>query len=90
MAVDQGISDPRSSQTSMQTGMRYPSPFFDIGSLFLPPRLKDLFKFCQLYAFSDEIISATIYKLAQFPITDIVYDTKDEELKSRWRRKSVV
>lgn len=69
----------------MQTGMRYPSPFFDIGSLFLPPRLKDLFKFCQLYAFSDEIISATIYKLAQFPITDIVYDTKDEELKSRWK-----
>jgi hypothetical protein len=66
--------------------MRYPSPFFDIGSLFLPPRLKDLFKFCQLYAFSDEIISATLYKLAQFPITDIVYETKDEELKGRWRK----
>lgn len=78
--------DARASETSFKTGQRYPSPFFDIASLFLPPRLKDLFKFCQLYAFSDEIISATIYKLAQFPITDIVYDTKDENLKSRWRK----
>lgn len=78
------LADPRASDTSFKTGQRYPSPFFDLASLFLPPRLKDLLKFCQLYAFSDEIISATIYKLAQFPITDIIYETKDPDLKSRW------
>jgi hypothetical protein len=66
--------------------MRYPSPFFDISSQYLPPRLKDLFKFCQMYAFSDEIIAATVYKLAQFPITDIIYDEKDKELVSRWKK----
>lgn len=80
------LSDPRSSQSTFRTGQRYPSPFFDIASLFLPPRIKDLFKFCQLYAFSDEIVSATVYKLAQFPITDFVYDTKNDNLKSRWKK----
>ncbi len=80
------LSDFKAVDTAFRAGQRYPSPFFDIGSLFIPPRLKDLFKFCQLYAFSDEIVSATVYKLAQFPITDIVYDTKNENLKSRWRK----
>ncbi len=80
------LADPRASDTSFKTGQRYPSPFFDLASLFLPPRLKDLFKFCQMYAFSDEIISATVYKLAQFPITDIIYQDKDENLRSRWRK----
>jgi hypothetical protein len=80
------LADPRASDTGFKTGLRYPSPFFDLASLFLPPRLKDLFKYCQTYAFSDEIISATLYKLSQFPITDIVYGDKDDELKSRWKR----
>lgn len=79
------LSDPRSSDTGLKAGLRYPSPFFDLSSLYLPPRLKDLFKFCQMYAFSDEIISATVYKLAQFPITDIIYNTKDKDLESRWK-----
>jgi len=39
-----------------------------------------------MYAFSDEIISATLYKLAQFPITDLVYEDKDDDLKSRWKK----
>lgn len=78
------FSDPRSS--ALTSGTRYPSPFFQLSTLFLPPRLKDLFKFCQYYAFSDELISATIYRLAQFPITDIIYEHKDENLKSRWRK----
>src|SRR3989304_852263 len=80
------LADPPASDSGFKTGLRYPSPFFDLASLFLPPRLKDLFKYCQLYAMSDEIISATVYKLAQFPITDFVYETEDEELKSRWRK----
>jgi len=79
------LADPRSSETGLKAGLRYPSPFFDIASLFIPPRLKDLFKFCQLYAFSDEIISATIYKLAQFPITDFIYGTKDDDFRDRWK-----
>lgn len=79
------LSDPRASDTGLKAGLRYPSPFFDLSSLYLPPRLKDLFKFCQMYSFSDEIISATVYKLAQFPITDIIYNTKDKELESRWK-----
>ena len=76
----------RESDGGFKTGMRYPSPFFDLASLFLPPRLKDLFKFCQLYAFSDEIISATVYKLAQFPITDIVYNENDDDRKHKWKK----
>lgn len=80
------LADPRSSETGLKAGLRYPSPFFDIASLYLPPRIKDLFKFCQMYAFSDEIISATVYKLAQFPITDIIYDDKDQDLNRRWKK----
>ncbi len=80
------LADPRASDTGFKVGLRYPSPFFDLASLFLPPRIKDLFKYCQTYAFSDEIISATLYKLSQFPITDIVYGGKDDELKARWKK----
>lgn len=85
MTEDPSLRDPRARGSGLQIGLRYPSPFFDIASLFLPPRIKDLFKYCQLYAMSDEIISATLYKLAQYPITDIVYETEDDDLKERWK-----
>ena len=35
---------------------------------------------------TDEIISATIYKLAQYPITDINYQTDNQDLKTRWKK----
>lgn len=78
--------DPRGKTSPLRFGQKYPSPFFDIASLFLPPRIKDLFKYCQLYAMTDEVISSTIYKLAQYPITDINYGTDDTKLKSQWKK----
>lgn len=77
--------DPRSSETGLKVGLRYPSPFFDIASLFLPPRIKDLFKYCQTYVMTDEIISAAVYKFAQYPITDLIYNTSDGKLKAQWQ-----
>ena len=51
----------------------YPSPFFDIGQNYLPKTTKETFQWCLYYQQTNPLISAVTYKLATYPITDLVY-----------------
>lgn len=66
-------------QGKLRMPMTYPSPFFDISKFYLPPTVKELFKWCRYYYKTSELIHPVIYKMAEYPVTDLVFEPEDEE-----------
>jgi hypothetical protein len=64
-------------------GARYPSPFFDISQAYMPKNIKEIFRWCRYYFANNQVIFAAISKLAEYPVTDIVWDTADETIKKK-------
>ena len=64
--------------------LRYPSPFFDIGHTYLPTSVKHMFRWCRYYFLTNPLINAVTYKMAEYPVTPIVFDDVDEDLRAHW------
>ena len=60
-------------------GLIYPSPFFDIAQTYMPPTVKELFKWCKYYFYTHPIINPVVYKMAEYPITEIIYQEIKKE-----------
>lgn len=74
----------RTADGMSRSGARYPSPFFDIGHTYLPPSLKALLRWCRYYYLVNPLINAVIHKMAEYPITELVIDEKDQNIKNKW------
>jgi hypothetical protein len=74
----------RASGGSSAQGVNYPSPFFDIAHTYLPTTVKQLFRFCRYYFLTNPLINATVFKLSEYPITDLIVDHEDPQVKKRW------
>jgi len=46
-------------------GTVYPSPFFDIAQTYMPPTVKELFRWCQYFFYKDPMIGAVVTKIAE-------------------------
>lgn len=66
-------------------GLQYPSPFFDIAQTYLPSTVKQMFRWCRYYFLVHPLINAVVSKMAEYPITDILFDTERLELKEKWQ-----
>ncbi len=66
-------------------GVNYPSPFFDIAHTYLPTSIKSMFRWCRYYFLTNPVINATVCKLSEYPITDILIDHADRRVASRWK-----
>ncbi len=66
-------------------GVNYPSPFFDIAHTYLPVTIKAMFRWCRYYFLTNPIINATVFKLSEYPITDILIDHPDKRVAARWK-----
>jgi hypothetical protein len=64
--------------------VKYPSPFFDIAQTYLPTSVKSMLKWCRYYFLTNPIINAVCYKMAEYPLTDLIFDTDNEALYKRW------
>jgi hypothetical protein len=64
--------------------LRYPSPFFDIGHTYLPTSIKQMFRWCRYYFLTNPLINSVTYKMAEYPITDIIVDDEDSEQRGKW------
>lgn len=73
-------------QGSLVNGVNYPSPFFDVAHTYLPPTMKQLFRWCRYYFLTNPLINATIFKLAQYPVTDIMVESESDALKKQWEK----
>jgi hypothetical protein len=80
------FSDRRSrSIVSDSVGaVRYPSPFFDLGSMYLPSSFKTMLKWCRYYFLTNPTINAVVYKMAAYPVTDLIIDSENEKLRDQW------
>ena len=65
-------------------GVNYPSPFFDIAHTYLPVTVKQMFRWCRYYFLTNPIINAAVFKLSEYPITDIVIDHENEKVVKQW------
>jgi len=72
-------------QGSPVQGVNYPSPFFDIAHTYLPVTVKQMFRWCRYYFLTNPLINATVFKLSEYPITDIIVDHENPEVVSRWK-----
>lgn len=64
--------------------MRYPSPFFDIGHTYLPTSVKQMFRWCRYYFMVNPLINAVCYKMAEYPVTQILVKEADSILREKW------
>ena len=66
------------------TGVNYPSPFFDIAHTYLPVTFKQMFKWCRYYFLTNPLINAVVFKLSEYPVTDIIIDHENSAVKKQW------
>jgi len=71
-------------QGSPIMGVNYPSPFFDVAHTYLPTTVKQMFRWCRYYFLTNPLINATVFKLSEYPITDVIVDHANEGTKKLW------
>lgn len=79
------FSRTRGRLGGFEHGLQYPSPFFDIAHTYLPATIKQMFRWCRYYFLVNPLINAVVFKMAEYPVTDIVFDSENEELKALWQ-----
>lgn len=53
----------------------YPNAFFDPASWYLPPTVKELYRWCAFLFLTNPIIGPVVRKKASYVVTDLVYET---------------
>jgi hypothetical protein len=72
-------------QGGMARGINYPTPFFDIGHTYLPTTVKQMFQWCRYYFLVHPLVNSVVFKMALYPITDLVYHSDNKDLKRLWK-----
>jgi len=67
-------------------GIRYPSPFFDISQQFLPSNQHELHKWCRYYFLTNPVINAACSKMAEYPVTPLIFETDDPEIVKLYKK----
>lgn len=66
--------------------LRYPSPFFDIGHTYLPTSIQHMLRWCRYYFLVNPLINAVTYKMAEYPITPIIFEEEDAGVREKWEK----
>ena len=73
-----------SSRFGARNGKYYPDQFFDISQQFMPPTIKELFKWCTFYFYNSPLIGSTIRKISRYPITDLIVEDSSDKVRKVW------
>ena len=71
-------------QGSSSQGMNYPSPFFDVAHTYLPTTIKAMFRWCRYYFLTNPLLNAAVFKLSEYPITDVIIEHDSPEVVRLW------
>jgi hypothetical protein len=66
-------------------GTVYPSPFFDIAQTYMPPTVKELFRWCQYFFYKDPMIGSVVTKIAEYPVTNFIYNAEEKHVREGWK-----
>ncbi|NDC22532.1 MAG: hypothetical protein EBZ49_00155 [Proteobacteria bacterium] len=80
----EGALDPSLSIGSSMVGQRYPNQFFDLAQQYMPPTIKELFRWCTFYYYNSPLIGSTISKISRYPITDLIFESHLESTRHLW------
>lgn len=80
MATNRAIAD-----RDRRRGSVYPSPFFDIAQTYMPPTVKELFRWCHYFFYKDPMIGAVVTKIAEYPVTNFVYNAPSRHVRDSWK-----
>jgi hypothetical protein len=65
-------------------GVAYPHPFFDVAHTYLPVTVKQMFRWCRYYFLTNPLVNAAVFKLSEYPVTDIVIDHENASVVRDW------
>ena len=68
------------------SGQRYPNQFFDLAQQYMPPTIKELFKWCTFYYYNSPLIGAALKKVSRYPITDLIIEDDIESNRLVWEK----
>jgi hypothetical protein len=63
---------------------RYPNQFFDLSMQYMPPTIKELFRWCTFYYYNSPLMGAAIRKMSRYPITDLIIEDEHESVRELW------
>jgi len=63
--------------------IEYPNPWFDLSTAYLPKDMKTLFKYCRTFFYKNGFLNSVITKMAEYPITQIIFDTKLSDVEKQ-------
>lgn len=66
--------------------IQHPNPLFDFLTVFVPRKLKTLFKYCEYLYYNSPQVFAALNKFAVYPITEINYLTDNPTLKRKYEK----
>lgn len=88
MAGSRDVSREPNLEPSLQfdtfRGMRYPNQFFDLSQQYMPPTIKELFRWCTFYYYNSPLIGSAIKKVSRYPITDLIVEDPRESVRNIW------
>ena len=85
------VANPLTSRTGPSAnGPRYPHPFFDLGQSYLPNDIKQLFHWCKYYFMTNPVVNAAISKMAEYPVTPVVFKTNDSIQRGKYEELSKI
>jgi hypothetical protein len=77
------LMSPNISMGDMR-GQRYPNQFFDLSQQYMPPTIKELFRWCTFYYYNSPLIGAAMKKVSRYPITDLILEDEHESVRDLW------
>lgn len=63
---------------------RYPNQFFDLSQQYMPPTIKELFRWCTFYFYNSPLIGSAIKKMSRYPITDLIIEDEHDTIRKLW------
>jgi len=67
-------------------GERYPNQFFDLAQQYMPPTIKELFRWCTFYYYNSPLIGSALKKVSRYPITDLILEDDIESNRQVWNK----
>lgn len=80
-----GTMDPNKNIPG-HSGNRYANPFFDLSQQYMPPTIKELFRWCTFYFYNSPLIGSTITKISRYPITDLIIEDPYDSVRELWKK----
>jgi hypothetical protein len=70
----------------LRTSSNYPFPILSLADYSLPSNIKQVFRLCKFYVLTSDVIGPAVHKLAESPVTEFQYHTKEPELEELYKK----